>query len=60
VVNFNLMFVDVVVDPMKNSRYAAFSFIGHVLCLPLALVRRKNVADVVDSRCDWWQKGLYL
>jgi carboxylesterase type B len=60
VVNFNLTFVDVVVDPMKNSRYAEFSFIGHVLYLPLVLVRRKNFADVVDPRCDWWQKGLYL
>jgi hypothetical protein len=47
VVNLNLTFVDVVVDPIKNSRYAAFSFIGHVSCLRLILVRRENVVDVV-------------
>jgi len=34
VVNFNLTFVDAVVDPMKNSRHSAFSFIGHVFSLP--------------------------
>ena len=47
VVNFNLTFVDVVVDPMKNSRYAALSFTSHVSCLPSILVRRENAVDGV-------------
>jgi cholinesterase len=47
VVNFNLTFVDVGMDPMKNSRYAAFSFIGHVSCLRSILLPRKNAVDVV-------------
>jgi hypothetical protein len=45
VVNFNLTFVDVVVDPMKNSRYVALSFTSHDSCLPSFLVRRENAVD---------------
>jgi hypothetical protein len=39
VVNFNLTFVNVVVDPMKNPRYAALCFICPDFCLRSILVR---------------------
>jgi hypothetical protein len=60
VVNFNLTFVDVVVDPIKDSRYAAFSFTVHVFSLWLFPFDCESSADVIDQDVIGGRRGVFV
>jgi hypothetical protein len=59
-VNFNLTFVDVVVDPIKDSRYAAFSFTVHVFSLWLFPFDCESSADVIDQDVIGGRRHVFL
>jgi hypothetical protein len=59
VLNFNLIFVDVDVDPNKNSRYVSLFQSSNVLCAPIywgdGMSDYANFGGLI--RCGQWQLG---